>query len=120
RKRTRCSCMPPRRCITASRFGSRGPGERKAMSKLMSPCDFVAGLARGSRAVAPMVAAVLALLTGGRLLAADPTDLSPVPLPTFTVKSEAEVMPNIMMVLDDSGSMDWDYLPDWAGSRPNN
>src|SRR5690606_8022222 len=33
---------------------------------------------------------------------------------TLTVKSEAEVMPNIMMVLDDSGSMDWDYLPDWA------
>lgn len=84
------------------------------MSKPMSPCDFLAGLARGSRTVTPIVAALLALLSGGRLMA-EPTDLSSVPLPTLTVKSEAEVMPNIMMVLDDSGSMAWDYLPDWAG-----
>ncbi len=26
----------------------------------------------------------------------------------------ANVLPNIMFILDDSGSMDWDYLPDWA------
>lgn len=26
----------------------------------------------------------------------------------------ANVLPNVMFILDDSGSMDWDYLPDWA------
>lgn len=30
--------------------------------------------------------------------------------------SAIEISPNIMFVLDDSGSMDWDYLPDWAGT----
>ncbi|MBL0394854.1 PQQ-binding-like beta-propeller repeat protein [Ramlibacter monticola] len=52
------------------------------------------------------------------LLAA--TDLSTVPLPTFAVGSAVDIKPNILMVLDDSGSMDWNYLPDWANDRPSN
>jgi type IV pilus assembly protein PilY1 len=43
------------------------------------------------------------------------TDLSNVPLPTFTVGSTVDIKPNILMVLDDSGSMMWNWLPDWAG-----
>lgn len=39
------------------------------------------------------------------------TDLSTAPLVT---SSTATVRPNLLWVLDDSGSMDWDYLPDWA------
>ena len=39
------------------------------------------------------------------------TDLSSVPLVT---SSSASVLPNLMYVLDDSGSMDWDFLPDRA------
>ncbi|MFA6903158.1 MAG: hypothetical protein WC236_08760, partial [Gallionellaceae bacterium] len=37
--------------------------------------------------------------------------LADAPLATSTT---AKVKPNIMFILDDSGSMDWDYLPDWA------
>lgn len=39
------------------------------------------------------------------------TDLSNVPLVTSSTDA---VLPNIMFVLDDSGSMDWDYMPDDA------
>ncbi len=39
------------------------------------------------------------------------TDLSNVPLAT---SSSTSVEPNIMFMLDDSGSMDWDYMPDDA------
>ena len=32
----------------------------------------------------------------------------------------ASVLPNLMFILDDSGSMGWDYLPDWANDNiPN-
>lgn len=44
------------------------------------------------------------------------TDLAGVPLVT---SSPSAVLPNIMYVLDDSGSMDWNYLPDWANSSNN-
>jgi type IV pilus assembly protein PilY1 len=30
------------------------------------------------------------------------------------------VLPNLMFILDNSGSMGYDYLPDWAGDRPSN
>ena len=33
----------------------------------------------------------------------------------FTSSDEIRALPNVMFVLDDSGSMDSDYLPDWAG-----
>lgn len=39
------------------------------------------------------------------------TDLSSVPLVTSSTDA---VLPNIMFVLDDSGSMDWDFMPDTA------
>lgn len=59
---------------------------------------------------------------------AAPTDLSTVPLSTYFAPSSVDVKPNIMFVLDDSGSMDWDAMPDqatWfesynAGYRPLN
>jgi type IV pilus assembly protein PilY1 len=52
----------------------------------------------------------LAMGVNGLSLAA-PTDLSSAPLQTTTT---AAVLPNVMFMLDDSGSMDWDYLPDVA------
>ncbi len=42
------------------------------------------------------------------------TDLASAPLST---SSASVVRPNILFTLDDSGSMDWDYLPDYAGGR---
>lgn len=44
---------------------------------------------------------------------AAPLDLATIPLansPTVTIQ------PNLLFVLDDSGSMGWNYMPDWAGS----
>lgn len=41
------------------------------------------------------------------------TDLATAPLETST---SSLVKPNIFYVLDDSGSMAWDFLPDWANS----
>ena len=41
------------------------------------------------------------------------SDLASAPLVT---SSTSAVKPNVMFVLDDSGSMDWAYLPDWANS----
>src|SRR3989344_4298251 len=38
-------------------------------------------------------------------------NLATAPLANATTTS---VLPNVMFILDDSGSMDWDYLPDWA------
>jgi len=37
--------------------------------------------------------------------------LATAPLATSTT---SKVLPNVMFILDNSGSMDWDYLPDWA------
>jgi type IV pilus assembly protein PilY1 len=39
------------------------------------------------------------------------TSISQAPLVTSAASA---VLPNLMFVLDDSGSMDWDYLPNWA------
>lgn len=41
------------------------------------------------------------------------TDLASSPLVT---SSSSSVRPNIMFILDDSGSMGWTYLPDWANT----
>ncbi|HET8748007.1 MAG TPA: PilC/PilY family type IV pilus protein [Ramlibacter sp.] len=70
------------------------------------------------RALARALALGLSVSAPLGLLAA--TDLSSVPLPTFAVGSAVDIKPNILMVLDDSGSMNWDYLPDWANDRPGN
>lgn len=47
------------------------------------------------------------------LAQANPLDLATIPLansPTVAIQ------PNLLFVLDDSGSMSWDYMPDWADS----
>ncbi|MDD2894254.1 MAG: hypothetical protein PHF20_10040, partial [Halothiobacillaceae bacterium] len=35
----------------------------------------------------------------------------------LTTATPSKVKPNVMFILDDSGSMGWDYLPDWANDR---
>ena len=56
---------------------------------------------------------VAAMLLGSCGLAqAATTDVANSPL--FTAPA-ASVQPNVMFLLDDSGSMQWDYLPDWVG-----
>ena len=42
------------------------------------------------------------------------TDISTVPLNTYSAPTSTDVKPNVLFVLDDSGSMDWDFMPDWA------
>jgi type IV pilus assembly protein PilY1 len=42
------------------------------------------------------------------------TDISTTPLSTYTKTSATDIKPNVMFVLDDSGSMNWDFMPDWA------
>ena len=42
------------------------------------------------------------------------TDISTIPLNTYSAASSTDVKPNVFFVLDDSGSMDWDFMPDWA------
>ncbi|MET0962630.1 MAG: PilC/PilY family type IV pilus protein [Noviherbaspirillum sp.] len=44
------------------------------------------------------------------------TDISSEPLNTYSAPSSTDVKPNVMFILDDSGSMDWDFMPDWACS----
>lgn len=60
------------------------------------------------KSVALTIAATLALPVPA---AADPVELATVPMANSTPTS---VKPNLMFVLDDSGSMAWDYLPDAA------
>ncbi len=45
-----------------------------------------------------------------------PTDLATAPI---SGSSATNLSPNIMFVLDESGSMDWNFLPDWAGGKNN-
>ncbi|HET7635156.1 MAG TPA: hypothetical protein VFK51_10520, partial [Burkholderiales bacterium] len=66
------------------------------------------------RSITLTCAAVLfaAVVSGvPRNAAADITDLSPTPL---AQSSTASVLPNLMFILDNSGSMAWDYLPDYV------
>lgn len=44
------------------------------------------------------------------------TDISTTPLNTYWAPSSTDVKPNVLFVLDDSGSMDWTYMPDQVGS----
>ena len=57
----------------------------------------------------------LAMAVGAGAHAAT-TDISTVPLNTYSAPSSTDVKPNVMFILDDSGSMDWDFMPDWACS----
>jgi type IV pilus assembly protein PilY1 len=54
----------------------------------------------------------LGLLLPG-ILQAEFLDLATMPLQT---SGSSDVKPNLMFVLDNSGSMAWDYAPDWANS----
>ena len=89
------------------------------MSKRMSPCDG-AGAAAGRPARTALACALLLGLAAAPFALRAATDLSSVPLPNFAVGSSVEIKPYILMVLDDSGSMDRDYLPDWANDAPGN
>lgn len=64
-----------------------------------------------ARAVA--VALGAAALIASQVARSATTDLSDIPLanaPTTTI------LPNIMFILDDSGSMDWNYMPDYVNT----
>lgn len=57
------------------------------------------------------------LLVASAFIASDnvaATDISTEPLNTYSASSSTDVKPNVFFVLDDSGSMDWDFMPDWA------
>ena len=58
-----------------------------------------------------LTAAVIALALHAPLSAGQTVQLTPVPMSTSTVTT---VKPNLMYVLDDSGSMGWDFMPDPA------
>lgn len=51
-----------------------------------------------------------------RPASADITDIANVPLGTATITAK----PNVMFILDDSGSMNWDYMPDDIETRSDN
>ncbi|NOT98396.1 MAG: hypothetical protein HOO97_04805, partial [Sideroxydans sp.] len=62
----------------------------------------------------PLKALAAALLMSGALTAhAAVTDLATAPL---TSNASTVVLPNVFFILDDSGSMDWDYMPDDASN----
>jgi type IV pilus assembly protein PilY1 len=42
------------------------------------------------------------------------TDIADAPLIT---SASSSIKPNLMFIMDDSGSMDWDFLPDWANDN---
>ncbi|MDD5176748.1 MAG: PilC/PilY family type IV pilus protein [Sterolibacterium sp.] len=58
-----------------------------------------------------MLVSCAAMMTLGVNIQAATTDLASVPLVS---SSASVVLPNLMFVLDDSGSMDWSYMPDTA------
>ena len=63
-----------------------------------------------------LIAGVAIMLVCLRLDAAT-TDIASVPLVS---SSTTVVLPNLMFVLDDSGSMDWSYMPDTANNFRQN
>jgi type IV pilus assembly protein PilY1 len=63
---------------------------------------------------APITRNLLSLLIAGGLVLSQPALAGQVALATapLATSSTSAVSPNIMFMLDDSGSMDWDYMPD--------
>jgi len=59
---------------------------------------------------------ILTLLLAAAGARAGTTDLASSPLVT---SASSSVQPNLFLLLDDSGSMDWNYLPDWANTSDN-
>ena len=49
---------------------------------------------------------------------AAPTDIAQVPV--LNISGTGSVKPNIMLLLDNSGSMDWAYMPDYVGGSGSN
>ncbi|RYF01855.1 MAG: hypothetical protein EOO32_02285 [Comamonadaceae bacterium] len=74
------------------------------MTRFYAPGLAAAGRWHGAMGIAAL------LLAGAAQPAA--TDLATSPLETSTATL---VKPNILYVLDNSGSMVWDFMPDWAG-----
>jgi type IV pilus assembly protein PilY1 len=66
-----------------------------------------------TRKVTTQSLSLLALLLLAVGAPAAPTQLANSPI---SGASSVEISPNVMFVLDDSGSMAWDFLPDWAES----
>ncbi|MDD5179756.1 MAG: hypothetical protein PHT15_00660, partial [Gallionellaceae bacterium] len=60
-----------------------------------------------------LAATVAFVFTASTLAWGAATDLATEPLAT----SSSAVRPNLLFTLDDSGSMGWDYLPDYAGNN---
>lgn len=62
----------------------------------------------------PIVRHLLTSLIGASLVLSLPAPAAQVALATapLATSSSSSVAPNIMFMLDDSGSMDWDYMPD--------
>lgn len=67
----------------------------------------------GGAAFVLILAALLPSISGWSVAQAAATDVSPAPIFTAATAT-TEVKPNVMFVLDDSGSMNWDYMPDKA------
>ena len=74
------------------------------MNKSLSPARLRSSILAASLVLACCAGAVAGV-----------TDVAPAPIFTATT-STTEVKPNVMFVLDDSGSMDWAYMPDDAAN----
>jgi len=62
-----------------------------------------------------LVALLMAIGAPPAFVAATTTDLADVPLAS---SSSSQVKPNVLFVLDDSGSMAWDYMPNNSSNNP--
>jgi type IV pilus assembly protein PilY1 len=58
--------------------------------------------------------AALLLVLPATMVVATPTDIANAPLVTA---APTQIRPNLMFILDDSGSMSWDYMPDWVNGH---
>ncbi|MGB4811551.1 MAG: PilC/PilY family type IV pilus protein [Methylophilaceae bacterium] len=67
----------------------------------------------GATLLALMITTLTASVVPINVAQAAATDISPVPLFTSNAANNL-VKPNLMLILDDSGSMAWDYMPDNA------
>lgn len=74
----------------------------------MNAKPLLSAMPRRRRHAVVLIAACLAAAVGRSA----PTELATEP---FALSATIKALPNIMFVLDDSGSMNMNYLPDWAG-----
>ena len=101
-----------RRYLTAksSAYTARTAGTAHAAAS-RNPAQANGAARAAAVAVRRIATGAAALLMAGTAAPA-PTDLATAPLETSTATL---VKPNILYVLDNSGSMVWDFMPDWAG-----